>query len=104
MNNKFLQFLSLIKKSGKIIEGYNKTEELVKKGSIKVVIISEDASENTYKKFYNYSNRYKIYLIKKFTKAQLGQSIGRNEINVIGLSDDSMCKKIIALYEAEVSN
>lgn len=104
MNNKFLQFLSIVKKSGKIIEGYNKTEELVKKGSVKVVIISEDASDNTYQKFNNYSSRYNIYLIKKFTKAQLGQSIGRSEINVIGLTDDSMCKKIIELYETEVSN
>lgn len=104
MNNKFLQFLSLVKKSGKIVEGYNKTEELVKKGSIKVIIISEDASDNTYEKFVNYSNKYKIYLIKRFTKAQLGQSIGRSEINIIGLTDDSMCKKIIELYETEVSN
>lgn len=104
MNNKFLQFLSLIKRSGKIVEGYNKTEELLKKGLIKVLIVSEDASENTYEKFKNYSTKYNVYLIKKYTKTQLGLSIGRNEINVIGLTDGSMCKKIIELYETEVSN
>ncbi|EPS51316.1 ribosomal protein L7Ae family protein [Clostridium botulinum CFSAN002369] len=34
MPNKFLQFLSLTKKAGHLVEGYNKCEEAVTKNSL----------------------------------------------------------------------
>ncbi len=47
MQNKFLQFLSLTKKAGHLIEGYNKCEEAVIKKTVYAVIISCDASKNS---------------------------------------------------------
>lgn len=49
--NKFLQFLSLTKKAGHLVEGYNKCEEAVTKKIVYAVIISCDASENSKNKF-----------------------------------------------------
>lgn len=51
MPNKFLQFLSLTKKAGHLVEGYNKCEEAVTKKIVYAVIISCDASENSKNKF-----------------------------------------------------
>lgn len=100
MNSPFLQFLGICKKARALTEGYNKNEELVEKRKIKLLILSTDASENTEKKFTNYSIKYRFKLIKDFKKEELGYSVGREEITVIGITDSNMAKKLISIYES----
>jgi ribosomal protein L7Ae-like RNA K-turn-binding protein len=104
MNNPFLQFLGICKKAGCLVEGYNKAEELVQKGKIKLLILSDDASENTIKKFTNYGTKYKFKIIKNFSKEELGSSIGREEIRVIGISDKNMAEKLLSIYEQSINS
>lgn len=98
MNNKFLQFLGIIKKSGKIAEGYNKCEEVIKIGKAKLIIISDDVSDNTRNKFENYSIRYEIPIIKNgFLSEDLGKILGREKVKVLCVVDYKMSCKLISI-------
>lgn len=97
MKNKFLQFLGLAKRAGKILEGYNKCEINVKNNKINLIILSEDVSSNTLNKFLKYGNKYNIKVIVKCSKEELGSAIGLEEIKVIGVIDKNMSEKLISM-------
>ena len=54
--NKVLSMLGLATKAGKISSGEFSTEKEIKTGYAALVIVAEDASDNTKKKFKNYNN------------------------------------------------
>ncbi|MBP1744033.1 MAG: ribosomal protein L7Ae family protein [Firmicutes bacterium] len=97
--NKFYNFMGISKKAGYIKEGYNNCEELIKKRKIYLIILSKEASENTKKKFNNYSSRYKVPVISDLPKEELGRCLGLEEINIVGISDQKMAKQLIKLWE-----
>jgi ribosomal protein L7Ae-like RNA K-turn-binding protein len=101
MQDKFLQFLGLVKKSGNLVEGYNKCEELVKKNAISLLILSTDCSENTKEKFIKYCLNYSIPHIEYYSKDELGYPIGRPEISVIGIIERKMTEKLLSLWNEQ---
>lgn len=61
-----------------------------------------DISENTWNKFLNYSNKYKIPIAKlSYSKEELGNAIGTKEIKVVGVADKNMGKKLYDLWQKE---
>lgn len=101
MKSRFLQFLGLTKKAGKLIEGYNNCEEALKRGKVRLIILSADLSANTVKKFETYHNKFSTPIIKAYTKEDLGIILGRSEINVLCVTDEKMSKKLIELLREE---
>ena len=99
--NKFFNFLGLAKRSGNLIEGYSKCDEQRNRRSFYLVIVSDDASNNTKKKFKNHCIEKKIPLIEDFSKEELGNPIGREELKVLAVVDKNMAEKLISLYENE---
>ena len=51
MRNRVLQMLGIAAKSGNVVSGEFSTEKSVKSGKSFLVIVADDASENTKKKF-----------------------------------------------------
>lgn len=100
--NKFFNFLGLIKRSGNLIEGYSKCDEQRNKIDFYLMIISIDASNSTQKKFKNHCTIKQIPLIENFSKEELGNPIGREEVKVLAITDKNMAKKLISLYENEI--
>ena len=99
--NKFFYFLGLAKRSGNLIEGYSKCDEQRNRRSFYLVIVSDDASNSTKKKFKNHCIEKKIPLIEDFSKEELGNPIGREELKVLAVVDKNMAEKLISLYENE---
>lgn len=99
MQDKFLQFLGLIKRAGKLIEGYNKCEEIISKKKLYLVIISGDCSENTKRKFINYCFKYNVLFVQNYSKETLGALLGRKEVNVLGVADKNMSLQLLKLYK-----
>lgn len=100
MNNKFLQFLGIIKKSGNLTEGYNKCEEIIKVGKAKLIILSDDVSDNTRNKFENYSIRYEVPIIKNgFLSEDLGKILGREKVKLVCVIDYKMSCKLISMLD-----
>ena len=59
-NNKTLSLIGLATKAGKTVSGEFSTEKSVKTGKGFLVMVAEDASENTKKKFRNMCTFYEV--------------------------------------------
>jgi ribosomal protein L7Ae-like RNA K-turn-binding protein len=104
MNNGFLQFLGLTKRAGKLVEGYNKCEEIMKKQTVYLLILSVEISQNTKDKFERYASEKKLELIQHYNGEELGSAIGRPEVNVLCVTDRQMAEKLVALYRTLENN
>ncbi len=101
--NKFFNFLGLAKKSGNLLEGYSKCDEGRNKKNIYLFILSRDASNSTMKKFISHCERNEIPYIKDFSKEELGFSVGRLEVKILGVLDKNMSEKLLSVYAKEKS-
>ncbi|MDF2671998.1 MAG: ribosomal protein L7ae [Clostridiales bacterium] len=95
MRNKIYSFLGLMQKSGNITSGNDTVEFDIKKGKCKLLIIAEDASENTQKKFLDMVNYRKIPFVILGTKIDLGYSIGKSERSAISIRDSGFAKEFL---------
>ncbi len=93
-----LSFLGLAAKAGKVKSGEFSTEKSVKTGHSFLVIVAEDASDNTKKMFRNMCTYYKTPLAIYGTKNELGAAIGKQFRASISIEDagfaGSMSKKL----------
>ena len=71
-----LSLISIAKKAGKIASGEFQTETAVKSQRAFLVIVSEEASENTAKKFRNMCEFYETPIYFYGEKEALGAAIG----------------------------
>lgn len=90
--NKILSLIGLATKAGKTVSGEFSTEKAVKTGTACLVLVSEEASDNTKKKFQNMCTWYEVPIYFYGTKENLGAAMGkefRASMAVIdpGLSD-----------------
>lgn len=99
MNDKFLQFLGLMKKAGKLAEGYNRCEDGFNKKEISLLILSQDLSLNTKEKFVKYCNKSNIPYLEAYSKEELGMVLGRPEINIVGVTDKKISRRLSELFE-----
>jgi len=89
-----LSLAGLAKKAGKIAAGEFQTENAVKSGKASLVIVSEEASENTKKKFRNMCDFYHVPIFFYGTKEQLGAAIGCEFRASIAVLDAGFSKTI----------
>lgn len=101
--NKFFNFLGLAKRSGNILEGYNKCDEGRNKKRIFLFIISNDVSDTSKRKFINHCNLKKIPYIVDFSGEDLGKPLGREEVKILAVLDKNMAEKLKSLYKEEKS-
>lgn len=93
--NSIYSFISLIQKSGKLFSGDESVENSIKKGRCYLIIIAEDASENTKSKFINLSNENNIPFIIFGNKQILGERIGKLNRAVLAINDLNFAKGLI---------
>jgi ribosomal protein L7Ae-like RNA K-turn-binding protein len=99
--NKIYSMIGLAYRAGRIAAGEDAVRKSIRKGKVRLLIISEDASENTQKRFGNAAEYYNIDVVIWGTKEELGMSIGKSERSVIGITDDSFCKSLKGMMAAE---
>lgn len=102
MNKKLLSMLSICQKAGKIVSGEFAVEKALQDGSALYVIIANNASENTKKKFENKSFYYKIEYIIYGEKEVLSNSIGKYNRAVFAILDEGFYKKIREYIENDI--
>ena len=73
-NNKVLSLLGLATKAGKVASGEFSTEKSVKTGKGFLVLVADDASQNTRKKFQNMCDFYEVPIYFIANKEELGRS------------------------------
>lgn len=92
--DKVLSLLGLATRSRNVVSGGFATETAVKSGKAHLVIIAEDASDNTRKKYNNMCDYYEVPCAFYGTKEVIGHSMGREERSVLAVTDEGFANSI----------
>ena len=65
MNDKVISLLGLAERAGKIASGEFAAEKAVKTGKARLIIVAEDASDNTKKKFSDMCKYYQVHVTRR---------------------------------------
>lgn len=97
--NKVLSLIGLATKAGKTVSGEFSTEKSVKTGKGFLVLVAEDASENTKKKFRNMCGFYEVPIYFLGDKVTLGKTIGKEFRASLAVQDENFAKAIMKELE-----
>lgn len=93
-NNKVTSLLGLATKAGKVSSGEFMTEKMIKSGKAYLVMIAEDASDNTKKKFQNMCDFYEVPIYFFSEKVSLGHAMGKELRASLAVVDEGFAKAI----------
>ena len=94
-NNKVLSLVGLATKAGKTVSGEFSTEKSVKSGKSFLVLVADDASENTKKKFRNMCEFYDVPVYFLSDKETVGKSMGKEIRASLSIQDENFAKAIL---------
>ena len=101
---KFYSLLGLCKRAGKLAAGEVAAEQAVRGKQAYLLILSEDASKNTKKKFRNSAAYYELPLAEIGTKEELGRAIGVDMRSIIAITEEGFAKKLKQLADDNIEN
>ena len=102
--NKIYSMLGLAMKAGKVVSGEFATDKSVKSGKAWLVIVSEDASDNTKKMF---SDMCEFYHVPRYffgTKEELGHAMGKAMRSSLAITDEGFAKSLIKHLEQSANS
>ena len=94
-NNKVLSLLGLATKAGKVASGEFSTEKSVKTGKGFLVLVADDASQNTRKKFQNMCDFYEVPIYFIANKEELGRFCGKEFRASLAVQDENFAKAML---------
>ena len=98
--NKALSLISLATKAGKTASGEFCTEKEVKSGKAELVIVADDASDNTKQKFKNMCEFYEVPIYFYGDKDTLGHAMGKEFRASLAITDLGFAKGIMKHLDA----
>jgi len=102
-DKKVLSLVGLAAKAGRIASGEFQTETAVKSGEAKLVLVAEDASDNTKKLFHDKCSFYQIPVIVYGEKEELGAAIGKEYRASIAVLDDGFANAVQKKLNEQIS-
>lgn len=94
MLKRALSLLSISQKAGKVSSGELSCEQALQKEQSYLIILAEDASVNTKKKFTNKAYFYNVPVAIFSHKEELSRTIGKVNRSVISINDFGLANKI----------
>ena len=94
-NKKVLNLIGLATRAGKTASGEFSTEKAVKSGKACLVIVSEEASDNTRKKFANMCTYYQVPICFLGKKDELGHHMGKEMRASLAILDEGFAKAMV---------
>ena len=92
--SKVLSLVSLATRAGKTASGEFCTEKEVKSGRAFLVLVADDASDNTKKMFTNMCTHYKVPIYLFGTKEELGHAMGQEFRASLSVEDAGFAKSL----------
>ncbi len=92
---KILNLIGLAMKAGRTASGEFSTEKAVKNGKARLVLVAEDASENTRKMFSNMCTYYRVPVCIFGKKDELGHAMGRESRASLAILDDGFAQALV---------
>lgn len=97
MINKVFSMLGLSMKAGKLVCGTDVCIENIKNKKVYLIVIANDASENTKEKFERLCKQYEINLIYFGDKFSLSRAVGKVDKAVYAVLDKGFSEKILQI-------
>lgn len=98
--NKILSLLGIAMRGRRLVSGEFQTLEAIRKGSAMLVIIAEDASDNTKKLFSDKCKFYQVPMICFGTKDMMGSAIGKEGLrSSLGVCNAGLAEAIMKQLE-----
>lgn len=91
---KVYNLIGLATKAGKVKSGEFSTEQSIKKGRACLVILAEEASENTKKRFQDMCRNYHVNICFFGSKAELGRFTGKEMRASLSVEDKGLAEAI----------
>ncbi len=98
--NKVLSMLGLAARGRNVVSGELQTLDAIKDGSAMLVIVAEDASENTRKLFTDKCSFYQVPIKLYGTREELGRAIGKDIRSSLAVVNAGLAQSIIGYLEA----
>ena len=98
--NKVLSMLGLAARGRNVVSGELQTLDAIKDGSAMLVIVAEDASENTRKLFTDKCSYYQVPIKLYGTREELGRAIGKDIRSSLAVVNAGLAQSIIGYLEA----
>ena len=91
--NKSLQLLGLIYRAKKLVLGEDVLNSLK---DCKLLIIASDTSEKNRERYLKKCDYYRLVHIDDFTSEELSTALGKNNIKLIGVTDEGFAKSLLS--------
>lgn len=104
MTDNVYSFLGLAMKAGKLVSGEEGCEKTIRSEKAYLVIVAEDASENTAKKFSNACEYRKVPYVRFGHKEELGRLLGKEIRSVVTVTDAGFAQRLTELIMIRQSN
>ncbi|NMB02665.1 MAG: 50S ribosomal protein L7ae [Firmicutes bacterium] len=92
--NKVYSYLGLATRAGQVVSGEEAVLGAVRRGKVVLLIISEDASANTHRKFRALAQNNNVKVIVYGEKNLIGQAMGKSPRAVVGIADPNFANVI----------
>ena len=92
--DKALGLVGIATKARKVVSGEFMTESSVKSGDAMLVLVAEDASDNTKKSFTNMCEFYECDLVFYGKKENLGHAIGKEFRASVAITDENLAQAV----------
>ena len=104
MQDKMLSMLGMATKAGKTLSGEFMVENAVKDRKAKLVIVANDASNNTKKLFHDKCSYYHVPIFEYADKDELGKWAGKASRATVAIIDSGFADRIKQMLSEETSN
>jgi len=101
LKDRIYSFIGLVTKAGKLVSGGELCEKAIKRGNVFLLIVSEDASDNTVKKFENTCKHRKIPFCRFGEKEEIGRLLGKKIRSVIAVTDIQLARNLEKLIDGQ---
>ena len=100
-NDRFYRMLGLAARAGGIAFGEGAVRDSIRKGDAYLVIVSQDASENTKKKFRDNCSFYNVSYKEAGDRFSLGKYTGRAFAVVLAVKIEGLAENIKGILDSE---
>lgn len=97
--DKILSLMGMAERAGKVASGEFSAERAVKSHKAFLVVVAQDASDNTKKMFQNMCAYYKVPIFSYGTKEELGHCIGKQYRASLAITDEGFAKSLTGKLE-----
>jgi ribosomal protein L7Ae-like RNA K-turn-binding protein len=99
IQEKWISFLGLANRAGKLVTGEELVIKEIQRKKLKLVLLSDDASNNTKKTILNKSSFYQVPVKMVPDRYTLGKAIGKEARVVVGVTDIGFSDKLKQLLD-----